>query len=255
MDIPQVLQRLDAERRGLAREGETLEVLPHLTRVAARGGHHWVAFSSLMSANPDAVIAEQAAHYRARAAEVEWKVYGHDRPHDLRARLARHGFEAGETEAVLALDLHDRAAWITDPPAHEVRRVSDEGQLRRYRAAAETIFGKDYGYVTDEIAQGIREGSTEHLGFVAVQDGAAVSVGRLYTHPLSAFGGLYGGGTLETHRGRGLYRAVVAARAREAAALGARYLIVDAMPTSRPILERLGFVRLTETWPCTLRPS
>jgi hypothetical protein len=30
-------------------------------------------------------------------------------------------------------------------------------------------------------------------------------------------------------------------------------LLVDALPTSRPILEKLGFVRLTDTWPCTLK--
>ena len=46
---------------------------------------------------------------------------------------------------------------------------------------------------------------------------------------------------------------MVAARARDAVRLGAEYLIVDALPTSRPILERLGFVHLTDTWPCTLR--
>ncbi|MFY9860709.1 MAG: hypothetical protein WAK80_09150, partial [Candidatus Cybelea sp.] len=63
---------------------------------------------------------------------------------------------------------------------------------------------------------------------------------------------LYGGGTMEQHRGRGFYRATVAARARDAIDFGARYLIVDALPTSQPILENLGFVRLTDTWPCTL---
>ena len=51
----------------------------------------------------------------------------------------------------------------------------------------------------------------------------------------------------------GLYRATVAARALDAINSGARYLIVDALPTSRPILERLGFVCLTYTWPCTLK--
>ena len=33
------------------------------------------------------------------------------------------------------------------------------------------------------------------------------------------------------------------------------YTITAALPTSRPILERLGFVRLTETWPCMWRPE
>ncbi|MDB5295009.1 MAG: acetyltransferase, partial [Phycisphaerales bacterium] len=78
--------------------------------------------------------------------------------------------------------------------------------------------------------------------------------GRLYTHPASAFAGLYGGGVRPAYRGRGFYRAVVAARARDAVAAGARYLQVDALPTSRPILERMGFAKVTETWPCEWRP-
>jgi hypothetical protein len=40
---------------------------------------------------------------------------------------------------------------------------------------------------------------------------------------------------------QGWYRAVVAARARDAVARVLRYLLVDALPTSLPILARLGF--------------
>lgn len=98
----------------------------------------------------------------------------------------------------------------------------------------------------------IRSGSIRHRGYIAMEGKVAVSVGRVYNDLGSAFGGLYGGGTLEQYRGRGFYRATVAARARDAIGAGARYLIVDALPTSRPILEKLGFVRLKETWPCTL---
>ncbi len=69
------------------------------------------------------------------------------------------------------------------------------------------------------------------------------------------FGGLYGGGTLAAMRGRGFYRAVLTVRARDAITFGARYLIVDALPTSAPILGRLGFVKLTDTWPCVWKPE
>ncbi|MFD4043109.1 GNAT family N-acetyltransferase, partial [Streptomyces sp. NPDC058605] len=66
--------------------------------------------------------------------------------------------------------------------------------------------------------------------------------------------GLWGGGTVEGWRGRGLYRALVAHRARAAADRGYRYLQVDAMSTSRPILERLGFEPLTTTTPYLYTP-
>ncbi|HEY0793243.1 MAG TPA: hypothetical protein VGD78_19420 [Chthoniobacterales bacterium] len=50
---------------------------------------------------------------------------------------------------------------------------------------------------------------------------------------------------MPSHRGGGLYRALVAARANEARRLGCRFLTVEARETSSPILERLGFVALT----------
>ncbi len=59
-----------------------------------------------------------------------------------------------------------------------------------------------------------------------------------------AFAGLYSGGTVPDYRGRGAYRALVAARAAEALRRGYRYLTVDARETSRPILQRLGFQAL-----------
>ena len=50
-------------------------------------------------------------------------------------------------------------------------------------------------------------------------------------------------------RGRGVFRALVGHRAVLARDRGFRYLQVDALPTSRPILERMGFQPLAETTP------
>ncbi|MBO0514362.1 GNAT family N-acetyltransferase, partial [Streptomyces beijiangensis] len=60
---------------------------------------------------------------------------------------------------------------------------------------------------------------------------------------------LWGGGTAPEWRGKGIYRALVAYRAAIAAERGYRYLQVDATDDSRPILERLGFTRLSTTTP------
>ncbi|HZZ34676.1 MAG TPA: GNAT family N-acetyltransferase, partial [Caulobacteraceae bacterium] len=89
---------------------------------------------------------------------------------------------------------------------------------------------------------------------VAYAGVAPVAAGRLEMIPGSAFAGLYGGGTAPEQRGRGVYRALVAARAAEARARGYRYLTVDARETSRPILERLGFQRLATVRGWMLRP-
>ncbi len=72
--------------------------------------------------------------------------------------------------------------------------------------------------------------------------------------PGTRFAGLWGGGTVETWRGRGIYRALVAHRARIAADHGYRYVQVDASDQSRPILERLGLAPLTTTTPYVYEP-
>lgn len=84
---------------------------------------------------------------------------------------------------------------------------------------------------------------------VAMASDEPVSAARLEVQPGTSFGGLWGGGTVEEWRGRGVYKALVAYRADIAAARGIRYLQVDATEHSRPILERLGFVPLGVTVP------
>jgi len=91
-----------------------------------------------------------------------------------------------------------------------------------------------------------------HRGYLGYVGDEPVSIGRLYLHRESWFGGLYGGGTRPGYRGGGVYRAVVGARARDAIEWGAKYLIVDALPTSCPILTRMGFEAVGETWACVM---
>jgi hypothetical protein len=256
MDLQSIRRQLDEQRRTLFPEGIVGEVLPEVTRIRGEAGDwHEIAFSSLTGAAVEAVIAQQVEHYRALNAELEWKVYSHDFPPDLRHRLERQGFEIGERETVVVLDLSDRPGWIDAPPAHRVVNVSTPEALETFRAVAESVSGSGQEPILSELASAIRRGSSQHRGYIVYDSEVPAGVGRLYTHPESAFAGLYGGCTLEEHRRRGLYRASVAARARDAVALGARYLTVDALPTSQPTLERLGFVRLSETWPCRLSPA
>jgi hypothetical protein len=248
-----VLGLLDEERRSLFSAGVVGERLPAVTRLHGLAGDwHQIAFSALGERDADRVIAEQVAHYRGMGCGVEWAAYAHDGPPDLVRRLERHGFEVGEREAVVVLDCQTRPAWFEGHGAHRVEPVRTRDELAAFTRAAEQIFGTDQTPVTRELEARLAEGSTEHIAYLGYDGDEVASVARLYTHPSSAFGGLYGGGTLEGHRGRGLYRATIQRRARDAVRAGARYLRVDALPTSQPILERLGFEVLTYVWPCLL---
>ncbi len=90
---------------------------------------------------------------------------------------------------------------------------------------------------------------------VAMAGDQPICSARIEFLPGSSFASLWGGGTLPGWRGRGIYRALIAYRARLAAARGYRYLYVDASPDSQPILARLGFSRLAVTTPYTWDPS
>lgn len=77
--------------------------------------------------------------------------------------------------------------------------------------------------------------------------------GALYPH--TGFAGLWGGGTAAPWRGRGIYRALIAHRARTAAGRGYRHLQVDATDESAPILRRPGLTALSTTTPYTCRTT
>ncbi len=166
---------------------------------------------------------------RACPGHREWKLYGHD-PDGLAERLLAAGLVPEDEETVLVAD----AASI---PPTDVEMVA---ATNAYLDLAAQVFGRRFGLPGDAVA------------VVALVDGAPVSGGRVDLEPGKDFAGLFGGFTLPAFRGRGLYRATVAERARIARERGHRWLYVDALPTSRPILERLGFERLTTTTPYVL---
>ncbi len=256
MDLNQVRLWLDRERRAGVVDEDDVELLPLITRNhSADRSRHSVCFSALSVDNADENIAEQVEFFCRQPGEVEWKAYAHDSSPDLLERLERYGFDLGPCEAVLVLDLNVAPKSVCQPLAHRVVRVENLDQVPLFRDVAERVFGGDWSTTANGLSNAIRSGSTDHVGYIAFDEDVPAAIGRLYTRAKSMFGGLYGGGTLTAHRQRGLYRALVAARARDAKQFGARYLLVDALPTSRPILESLGFAHLTDTWPCTLRKS
>jgi predicted GNAT family acetyltransferase len=85
--------------------------------------------------------------------------------------------------------------------------------------------------------------------WVAEVDGQVVSAGRLEPVSGTDFAGIWGGSTLEEWRGRGIYRALTAARAQSALRQGKTLIHSDSTEYSRPILERYGFLKVSTTTP------
>ena len=204
-----------------------------------------VIYSRLDETTAESAISEQIACFRKLGHSFEWKVFSHDSPPDLKERLLARGFELEETEAILALDLEAMPEVLLRPTQHDIQRVTKPEELKGVAAIRQATWGEDTTGHHQRLVRELQEQPDRTQIYIAYAGGSPVSSGRLNLDPNSSFASLWGGTTLKEFRGRGLYTALVAIRARAAREYGVRFLTVDARPMSRPILERIGFQFLT----------
>jgi hypothetical protein len=201
----------------------------------------------------DALVAATRAHYESRpeVTEVEWKTRGHDVAPGLVDLLRQHGFQPQDEESVMLGEARALAVDVPLPPGVVVRRITAERDVRRMCAMQAAVFG-DRRTDDDLVASLLHRLAADSDGlelWIAEADGEVVSAGRLEPVPGTEVAGIWGGSTLAPWRGRGIYRALTAERARSALHRGLRYLHSDSTEYSRPILERSGFLRVTTTTP------
>jgi hypothetical protein len=142
----------------------------------------------------------------------------------------------------MVLDLHQPHTWT--PVEADVRRVAAPEQLGEVVGVMEAVWGGNFDWMYARLGGHLAIPGYLSL-YVAYVDGQPACAGWTYFHPGSQFAGLFGGSTLPEHRHRGLYTAVLATRAREAAERRYRYLMVEAGSMSQPIVAKHGFEALT----------
>jgi GNAT superfamily N-acetyltransferase len=248
---PDVLAVFDEQMRRHPADspGVRVEVDERVTRmVASDGSWSAVLWSALGESDAGEVIAAEKA--RARGS-LEWKLYSHDRPADLPDLLKAAGFEPEPSETLLVAEIADLDLPIT--PLTDVRTVvvDDPAGVATMLRVHDAVFGP--GAVHPSVAEAVQTALDLRPrpieAVVAWAGDEPVSAGRVEFHEGTDFASLWGGGTVPAWRGRGVFSALVAHRALLARDRGFRYLQVDALPTSRPILERMGFHPLAETTP------
>jgi GNAT superfamily N-acetyltransferase len=209
----------------------------------------------LTGADLDALIERQREFFAARGEEVEWKLHGHDEPADLADRLTAAGFVAQERETVVIGPVAPLAAAAPVlPDGVRLREVSARADLDRIADMESAVWGEPRGWLAEGLA---KELASDPQGITVVAAEArddVVSAGWVRYADDTGFATLWGGSTLPDWRRKGIYRALVAYRARLAQARGYTLLQVDASDDSRPILERLGFVAVTTTTPYVYTP-
>ena len=219
------------------------------------GRANMVLHSDLDEASADAAIEAEVLHFQGLGQSFEWKVYSHDRPRNLRERLAARGFSVGADEAIMALDL---AEWKDSPGAvpkttseFEIRRISGSEGLADMAAVLAAVWGEDPREQIQEFATLLRDHPAFMSAYVAYTGDKPVATCRINFPEGSPFASLWGGSTLAEFRGRGIYSVMLRIRVEEARRRGYSYLTIDALPTSRPIVERRGFRLLCVSNPCT----
>ena len=258
VDIDVVRAAFDAQLRHKTEADEPGAVIE-----ADRGVLRWVApgtqtsciiWSQLSADSADAVILAQREYFTSRGTPVEWKYYDYDQPADLPERLVAAGFEAEDEELMLVAETAAIGREVVLPAGVRLEPVTDHAGLAAMTAVHDLAFGEPGTELAARLADQLRVAPDSLQLVVAMAGDEPVAAARIEFPAGTDFAGLWGGGTVPAWRSKGIFRALVAYRANLAAARGYRYLQVDAMPTSRPILQRLGFEAVASATPYVFTP-
>ncbi|MFJ4771031.1 GNAT family N-acetyltransferase [Streptomyces uncialis] len=205
----------------------------------------------------DSVVTAQCVRSGELGLPLVW--YCDDAHRGLSARLRAAGFTAQDREEIMV----GRSTEVACAPG--ARPALPAGTRLRQAAT-----GADFAQVR-ELAAHVRGGCWNWLpaalerwsadetdpGVVAIVESPrreVVAAGLVRFHTGSDFASLWGASVHPAWEGQGLYRSMVGHRAALATQRGHRYLYTEALPTSRPVLARLGMVTVTTHTPYHYTP-
>jgi GNAT superfamily N-acetyltransferase len=246
MDNNTLLQHFDQDLRiDIVYPGMRKDVLPGLVRfVRPAPGMSFISYTDLPASQLDAAVTEQLAYVEEHKLVFSWKTYAHDPQNGLAERLTAHGFAAPAPEPVMLLDLAATPAPLRTPVQANVQRLNSTARLEDVIMIEAQVWGGDFTWLQWRLTGHMHVPGYLSV-YVAYADNRPASAAWVYYQANGRFASLFGGSTLPAYRGRGLYTALLAARAQEALARGYRYLLVEPSDMSRPIITRLGFTTLT----------
>ena len=261
MTPAELLAAYDAELRTDAETPSAIGVehVGPLRLVDFGGGRGFVTYQDLAGADAATIagwVDQVQEHYRAGGfAKVEWKTRAHDEAPGLHDALTTRGFVEDETESIMIGEAASLDQDVPLPDGVTLRTVTSEADVLTMSRMLDIAFEDDRAEeMTAAHLRRLAKDDGMQL-WVAEADGAMVSAGRLEPVAGTTFAGIWGGATLKEWRGQGIYRALTAERARAALAMGKTLINSDSTEYSRPILEKSGLVKVSETTPYVWRPA
>jgi GNAT superfamily N-acetyltransferase len=200
----------------------------------------------------DATIAEVRAVLRSSGyTHNVWTIGPSCRPGNLSELLRARGFEAAsrppyeQTMTVMAL----AEAPPPTAPGIEARLCANLDEYVQALRVALDAFNEPEeaaaGWLAAAPSLWSRQDGENYFTHIVFIDGRAVGMGFAASGPAGVM--LTGSGVRTSARGRGVYRALLAARWEHAKKIGRAGLVVHAGAMSRPILERCGFQTICQT--------
>ncbi len=170
----------------------------------------------------------------------EWHWYSSDNHPSVPEELLRMGFTQEPPEAVLFAPT-DLGIPLLAQDDIEIATISPT-KIAVAAALHAEIFGAGTDAHTLELAPCLTTNPPLAEIVIASRNDIPAGTGRVEYYPHSPIAGLFGAGTVQSQRHRGIYHAVLQQRLIAAERRGYRYCVVEAMPaTSAPILKSLGF--------------
>jgi hypothetical protein len=247
-----LLRRLDLHRQQAGQSS----LQGRLTKQYSGNGQECtVVYSHCTPGEIGKVIRKEISLAERAKYTLEWKVYGHDSPANLKEHLLLAGFSPGPVESLMALRLSPKALRAFQSPDYEIRAIRDPKHLIDVASISREIGRTNVEEERKRLALSLQVNPEQMSVYVAFIDSEPVACGRIYFDEESKIAELSGGRTKTTRRKQGLYTALVRARLKEAITRGCKYVFVDALPTSEPILKKRGFEFLIHTQPFVYRPK
>lgn len=254
--VSDLLAAYDSQLRSDAETPSAIAVkrLGPLRLVTFARGRGFVTYRDLGGADAGEIhrlVGEALRLYQAdpTITDVEWKSRGHDLAPGLHEALLAHGFEPDPPESIMIGEAQLLVADVPLPEGVTMRTIREPQEVARMCAMQAEVFGDlDPDPMTRSLLERLARDDGMSL-WIAEADGEVITAGRLEPVAGTAFAGIWGGATRPAWRGKGVYRALTAARAREALVLGKTLIHSDSTDFSRPILEASGMVKVSTTTP------
>lgn len=249
MDLDRTLARTQEDLFWLPRDASRVERPEVLYVHSARDEGYLNAVLRLDAR--DAQLASLVAEVGAAHARVasRWMLRGDARRPAVESALAEAGYAPEHEHFGYAVELDTYAA--RPAPGIAARRVRTEQELADGMRVSSLAFGRAESAVDPELRRAELEACTREgarvARFVAYDEASGEALGSagLNVYPALGFGFLWAGGTAPGARGRGVYRALVAARVAFAREVGLRAVGLYARAqSSAPLVAKQGFARL-----------